>query len=93
MEGNKPLVMKLSVNLTAHGTMIFIPAYWSFDNSRDVRWEEVMKLHKARALKKQGESLAESHEERVRMRQNSENLMQRPSVLELHLLVRRSRPA
>ena len=64
MERDKPLVMKLSVNLTAFGTMIFIPAYWSFDSKRDVRWDKVMKLHKARALKKQGESLAESHEER-----------------------------
>jgi hypothetical protein len=64
MERDKPLVMKLSVNLTAHGTMIFIPTFWSFDRRRDVRWKEVLKLHKARALKKQGESLAESYEER-----------------------------
>lgn len=64
MEYDKPLVMKLSVNLTAFGTMIFIPAYWSFDYKRDVRWAAVMKLHKARALKKQGEGLAEIHEKR-----------------------------
>ena len=60
MEKEKPLVMKLSVNLTAYGTMIFIPAYWSFDAKRDVRWDAVMKLHRARALKKQGEGLAEN---------------------------------
>ena len=64
MDKDKPLVMKLSVNLTAFGTMVFIPAYWSFDAKRDVKWPQVMKLHRARALKKQGESLAESHEER-----------------------------
>ena len=64
VEGDNPLVMKLSVNLTAHGTMIFIPAYWSFDYKRDVKWSEIIKLHKARALKRQGEALAESHEER-----------------------------
>jgi len=64
MEKEKPLVMKLSVNLTAHGTMIFIPAYWSFDAKRDVRWDAVTKLHRARALKKQGEGLAESAEKR-----------------------------
>ena len=64
MERDKPLVMKLSVNLTAFGTMIFIPAYWSLDAKRDIRWDEVMKLQRSRALKKQGESLAESHEER-----------------------------
>jgi len=64
MEKEKPLVMKLSVNLTAFGTMIFIPAYWSFDAKRDVRWDAVTKLHRTRALKKQGEGLAESAEKR-----------------------------
>ncbi len=64
MEKGKPLVMKLSVNLTAYGTMIFIPAYWSFDAKRDVRWDAVTKLHRARALKKQGEGMAESAEKR-----------------------------
>ncbi len=64
MEGEKPLTMKLSVNLTPYGTMIFIPVYWSFDAKRDVRWDEVMKLHRARALKKQGEGLADGIEQR-----------------------------
>lgn len=64
MKGDRPLTMKLSVNLTPHGTMIFIPAYWSFDAKRDVHWPAVKKLHGARALKKQGEALTEGHEER-----------------------------
>ncbi len=64
MEGDKPLTMKFSVNLTPYGTMIFIPVYWSFDAKRDVRWDEVMKLHRARALKKQGEGLADGIEQR-----------------------------
>lgn len=64
MQGDKPLTMKLSVNLTPHGTMIFIPAYWSFDAKRDVSWPAVKKLHGARALKKQGEALTEGLEER-----------------------------
>lgn len=64
MEGDKPLTVKLSVNLTPYGTMIFIPVYWSFDAKRDVRWDAVMKLHRARALKKQGEALTEGFEER-----------------------------
>jgi hypothetical protein len=37
MQGDKPLLIKLSVNLTPHGTMVFIPAYWSFDSKRDAR--------------------------------------------------------
>ncbi len=39
MRGDEPLLMKLSVNITPHGTMIFIPAYWSFDAKRDVGGE------------------------------------------------------
>jgi len=64
MEGDKPLVTKLSVNLTPHGTMIFLPAYWSFDAKRDIRWDAVMELHRARSLKKQGDGLAEGMDRR-----------------------------
>jgi hypothetical protein len=35
MERDRPLLMKLTVNLTPLGTMIFIPAFWSFDPKRD----------------------------------------------------------
>ncbi|PYJ69483.1 MAG: hypothetical protein DME75_11055 [Verrucomicrobia bacterium] len=31
MRGDRPLLLKLTANLTPFGTMIFIPAYWSFD--------------------------------------------------------------
>ena len=64
MRGDEPLPMKLSVNLTPHGTMIFIPAYWSFDPKRDIRWPEVTRLHRARAKKRQGTILAEGAEAR-----------------------------
>ena len=67
MRANDPLLIKLSVNLTAHGTMIFIPAYWSFDASRDVRWDAVTKLHRVRSAKKQGPALAEGREYRRAM--------------------------
>lgn len=64
MQGDSPLLMKLSVNVTPYGTMIFVPAYWSFDSKRDVRWNAVMKLHRARALKKQGPVLTAGIEQR-----------------------------
>ena len=67
MQGDKPLLMKLSVNVTPHGTMIFIPAYWSFDSGRDVRWSAVTKLHRVRSAKKQGAVLAEGTEHRLAM--------------------------
>jgi len=64
MQGDQPLVMKLSVNPTAHGTIIFIPAFWSFDAKRDVKWAAVMKLHRSRSRKKQGKKLAANRESR-----------------------------
>jgi hypothetical protein len=67
MQGDRPLLMKLSVNLTPHGTMILIPAYWSFDAKRDVRWDALMQLHRARAPRKQGAALAEGVEHRRAM--------------------------
>jgi len=67
MKGDIPLVLKLSVNLTPHGTMIFIPAYWSFDAKRDVRWNTVTKLHRCRSRKKQGETLTENQIQRRQM--------------------------
>lgn len=64
MVWDKPLLLKLSVNLTPQGTMIFIPAYWSFNNKLDVRWKAVMTLHRARAGKKQGAGISERKEAR-----------------------------
>ncbi len=64
MEKGKPLVLKLSVNLTPYGTMIFVPAYWSLDPKRDLRWGEVSKLHRARGQHRQGFVLAENAEQR-----------------------------
>ena len=57
---DKPLLLKLSVNLTAFGTLIEIPKYWSFDPKRDVNWGEVTKLHRMREVKRQGPKLSPS---------------------------------
>ena len=57
MEGDKPLLLKLTANLTPFGTMIFIPAYWSFDPKRDLNWHAITALHKARGVPKQGPKL------------------------------------
>jgi hypothetical protein len=58
MEGDKPLLLKLTANLTPHGTMIFVPAYWSFDPKRDINWKAITKLHRARGVTKQGAKLS-----------------------------------
>jgi len=57
MKGDRPLLLKLTVNLTPYGTMIFVPAYWSFDPKRDLKWRAITALHKARGVTRQGPKL------------------------------------
>jgi len=57
MKAEKPLLLKLTANLTPYGTMIFIPSYWSFDPKRDLNWHAITALHKARGIAKQGPKL------------------------------------
>jgi hypothetical protein len=58
MEGEKPLLLKLSVNLTPFSTLIEVPKYWSFDPKRDLKWGAVTKLHRIREVKRQGPKLS-----------------------------------
>ena len=67
MQNDEPLLLKLSVNLTPYGTMIHIPAYWSFDPKRDIRWDEIANLHRVRVPGRQGVSLAEGCAERMKL--------------------------
>jgi hypothetical protein len=64
MMGDKPLLLKLTANLTPFGTMIFIPAYWSFDPKRDLNWHAITTMHNARGVRKQGQKLATGRDER-----------------------------
>lgn len=58
MEGDRPLLLKLTVNLTPYGTMILIPGYWSFDPKRDLNWKAMTALHRARGVQRQGPKLS-----------------------------------
>ncbi len=64
MEGDKPLLLKLSVNPTAHGLMIVIPSFWSFDLKRDLDAKAISKLHKSRGALRQGPKMGEGRLER-----------------------------
>ena len=66
MQHDEPLPLKLTVNLTPYGTMIHIPAYWSFDPKRDIRWDAIAKLHRARVHGRQGNVLAVGLAERIK---------------------------
>jgi hypothetical protein len=46
--------------------MIHIPAYWSFDPKRDIRWDAVASLHRVRVPGRQGSALAEGQAERMK---------------------------
>lgn len=66
MEGERPLLLKLSVNVTALGTMVLIPRYWSFDYKRDLEWHAITKLHRSRDVHRQGAKLTKNQIERHR---------------------------
>lgn len=67
MEWDKPLLQKLSVTITPYGTMVVIPRYWSFDHERDLEWRELMRLHNARDVPRQGAKLTANQAERRAM--------------------------
>lgn len=60
MENDTPLLLKLTVNPTAHGLMIVIPTFWSFDLKRDLDAKAISKLHKSRGALRQGPKMSEN---------------------------------
>jgi len=66
MQHDEPLPLKLAVNLSAYGTAIHIPAYWSFDPKRDIRWDALASLHRIRVPGRQGVAIAENKAQRMR---------------------------
>lgn len=83
MQHDEPLLLKLAVNLTPFATMIVIPAYWSFDPKRDIRWSEIARLHRARARHRQGAALKEGKEHRRKLALKLEKLDAEASRLRL----------
>ena len=63
MQDDDPLLLKLAINVTPYGTLIHIPAYWSFDSKRDIRWDLIAKLHRLRVPGRQGAALADNRAE------------------------------
>lgn len=73
MEKDKPLIMKITVNPTPHGTMIFIPRCWSFDGRRDLVWKEITRLHKAHGAARQGPKLSAARQEKQREKEDAKD--------------------
>jgi len=64
MNGDEPIVAKLSFEVTPFGTTIFIPGYWSFDPKRDIKWKELIQFHRSRGIKRQGEAFEPNRRDR-----------------------------
>jgi hypothetical protein len=64
MEKDRPLLLKVSVNPTPHGTMIVIPRHWSLDPHRDLDWKLIGRLHRSRGSRKQGPKLSSARIEK-----------------------------
>jgi hypothetical protein len=72
VEGDEPMVTKLSFDITPFGTSVFVPGYWSFDPSRDIKWKQLKAFHESRgAVKRQGKAF----EPNRRNRQTKERLI------------------
>lgn len=69
-----PLLLKLAVNVTPHGTMILIPSFWSLDAQRDFCWTAITALHRTRVPGRQGTALAEGLAERLLQAQRLRDL-------------------
>ncbi len=83
MEHDKPLLQKLSVNITPYGTMIVIPRYWSFDYNRDLKWRSVTKLHHSRDVQRQGTKLDANESARRSLAAKARRFMAEAKRLEL----------
>ena len=60
---DQPLVRGVEYALGPYGTSIFIPAYWSVDLNRDILWREIICVHRARGVSRQGKKLERNREQ------------------------------
>jgi hypothetical protein len=58
VEGEHPLLQKLTFNPTAIGWIGYWPKFWSNDKKRDLNWKEVNDAQKARGVKRLGPKLS-----------------------------------
>jgi hypothetical protein len=54
MEWDNPLPLKVTVNTTAYGTIIFLPTAINVGLKREIKWAEIRRLHQALGANRQG---------------------------------------
>ncbi len=64
MAGDKPIILKSSVDMTPFGTVIFVPYFWSLDARRDIKWKSIRAMHRSRGAINEGVKLGLSRTER-----------------------------
>ena len=65
VEGDQPMVTKLSFDVTPFGTSVFVPGYWSFDPKRDIEWKQLKGFHESRGtVKRQGSAFEQNRRDR-----------------------------
>jgi len=64
MAGDKPIILKSSVDTTPFGTVIFVPDFWSLDARRDIKWKSIRAMHRNRGAMNEGVKLGISRIER-----------------------------
>jgi hypothetical protein len=74
MERDNPLLLKVTVNPTPNGTLIFIPRNLSFDPKRDLDWKLIGRLHRCRVKAKQGPKLSSTRIEMLRDAEKARSL-------------------
>lgn len=57
-EKDKPLLLKVSVNPTPHGTIIVIPRHMSIDGERSLDWKAINAVHRTHGTRRQGRKLS-----------------------------------
>ncbi|MFN7140774.1 MAG: hypothetical protein ACK4UN_15665, partial [Limisphaerales bacterium] len=65
--GEKPLLMKVTVNPTPHGLILFVPAWMHLDIWRDLTHSIITDLIRARGVLRQGPKFSESRLERQQL--------------------------
>jgi hypothetical protein len=82
MEGDQPIVTKLSYHITPFGTVLFIPGYWSLDSERDINWGPLKRHHQSRGVvKRQGVTFEPKRREREKKEREALNAKEASDAL------------
>lgn len=75
MAGDKPIILKGSVDSTPFGTVIFIPEFFSLDARRDIKWSSIRAMHRSRGAVNEGVKLGISRVERRAEAERAQKLL------------------